>query len=167
MTVEDWRPVLGREGRYEVSSLGHVRILDGKILGQWQNRQGYMMVRFSNPRDTPRVHRLVAQAFIANPDNKPFVNHIDCVRSNNESINLEWCTQLENLQHADRLGRMQRYYWVGKRSPNATLTDDQVREMRRLYATGKMSWLDIGRQFGVSKRCAGRAITKESYADVQ
>lgn len=166
MTVELWRPVVGRETQYEVSCLGRVRALGGRIVGQWQNNQGYLLVRFSNPRQTVRVHRLVADAFVANPDAKPFVNHIDCVRSNNDSANLEWCTQLENLQHSDRLGRMQRYYWIGKRSPNATLTDDQVREMRGLYATRKLSWLAIGKRFGVSKRCAGRAITGETYSDV-
>lgn len=57
-------------------------------------------------------------------------------------------------------------YWQGKRSPNAALLDDQVREIRAAYGRGGESWESIGQRFGISKRAAGRLIKKETYADV-
>jgi hypothetical protein len=113
-----------------------------------------------------RVHRIVAEAFIPNPDNLPTVNHLNNNRSDNRVENLEWCSQQENLAHADRQGRMQRDYWQGKRSPNARLSSEQVAEIRRLYADGDASWADLAQVFGVSKRAIGRCITKETYPDV-
>ncbi len=162
----EWKPVNGYDGLYEVSNHGAIRTVDGRILVQWLNDQGYALVRLSQPRTVARVHRLVAKAFIANPDSKPSVNHIDCDRSNNVWTNLEWCTQAENLRHSDNLGRMQRDYWVGRRSPAAMLSDEQVRSIRNLYSTGKYSWESLAREFEMSKRAIGRILNLETYADV-
>lgn len=162
---ENWLPVRGYEGLYEVSDFGRVRNARGRILGVWPNSQGYMIARLAGPRTTMRVHRMVAEAFISNSAGKPVVNHIDFDRANNKVGNLEWCTQEENLRHSEH--RLNRRYWAGKRSPSASLTDDQVREMRRLYATETASWEILGKMFGVSKRAAGRVITGRTYADVQ
>lgn len=164
---EMWRPVKDRPA-YEVSNLGRVRTTVGeRILGQWPNQDGYMLVRLSNPRGMARVHRLVAEAFIQNPEGKPCVNHIDCVPDNNAATNLEWCTQKENIAHSDKLGRMQRNYWTGKKSPNAKLSDETVREMRRMYDSGEFSIESVGKLFGVSKRTAGRIINEEVYKYVR
>ena len=80
----------------------------GRVLKPNLNENGYLYVSFwKNNRNNPHsVHRLVALAYIPNPDNKPFVNHIDANRSNPHVDNLEWCTQSENIQHAYRLGNM-------------------------------------------------------------
>src|ERR1700738_4851141 len=164
--LESWLPVKGYEGKYEVSDRGAVRTTRGRILVQWLNDQGYALVRFSGPRKVARVHRLVAGAFIANPDSKPFVNHIDCVRNNNFWRNLEWCTQLENLRHSDNLGRMQKNFWAGRRSPSAMLSDEQVRTIRHLYATGAYSWQALGEAFEIGKRTIGRVVNMEAYVDV-
>jgi hypothetical protein len=167
----DWQPIPTLEGVYEVSNTGLVRRVSGRLMGQWKNSNGYPLVKLTCAARGIRadflVHRLVAGTFIPNPENKPCVNHIDNKPANNRVENLEWCTQLENLQHADRQGRTQKDYWLGKRSPNASLSDEQVRQMRALYAAGAGSWETIGKMFGVSKRCAGRVITREVYADVQ
>jgi len=136
-------------------------------LKQWLSDQGYALARLSKPRSVARVHRLVAEAFVPNPEGKPSVNHIDCNRSNNHAENLEWCTQLENIRHSDRLGRMRRDYWVGKRSPVALLSDDSVREIRRIYAGGNVSMERLGRSFKISKRAVGRLLHRETYADVK
>ena len=162
--MSEWQPI---DGRYLVSRAGEIKNTNGKIIGQWKNDNGYMLVRLSAPRRVERVHRLVAAAFVQNPRGMDIVNHIDCDRSNNDASNLEWCTQAENLQHSSNLGRMQRDFWVGKRSPNAALADDQVRKIRSDYAAGGVSLNGLARKFGISKRAIGRIIHKETYQDVQ
>lgn len=164
--IEIWKPVVDAGGRYFVSSLGRVMASNGRILKQWASDQGYMLVRLSRPRVVARVHRLVAEAFVPNPDGKPSVNHIDCNRSSNAAVNLEWCTQEENLRYADSLGRMQRDYWTGRRSPNAALSDEQVVAIRNAYAEGGSSWASLASRFGISKRAVGRLINRETYSDV-
>lgn len=84
---------------YQVSSYGNIRnIQTGKYLKPALKRTGYFSVRI-NKKDQ-LVHRLVAQAFIPNPNNLPQVNHIDGCKTNNHVSNLEWCTREGNMQHA-------------------------------------------------------------------
>lgn len=162
--LEEWRAI---DAAYEVSDCGRVRQKHGRLLKAWKSDAGYFVVRLNSPRRMEKVHRLVAKAFVPNPLKKTTVNHIDCDRSNNVSTNLEWCTQAENLVHSRNLGRMQDSYWRGRRSPNAGLTENQVRQIRAIYADGQLSLAYIANQFEVSKRCIFRAVHRETYADVQ
>lgn len=95
---EVWRNVVHYEGLYEVSNLGRVRNKDGHIMAQFNNGNGYMQLSLTKFGKSYHeyVHRLVAMAFIPNPDNKPQVDHRDTVRSNNEVSNLRWVTASEN-----------------------------------------------------------------------
>ena len=160
-----WQPIAGWSD-YEVNRLGVVRKTTGEIVGQWLNSQGYLLARLSNPRRMVRVHRLVAETFIENPDGRPFVNHINNVRHDNRVENLEWCSQAENLAHADKQGRMRRDYWRGKRSPNAKLTTAEVLSIRAAWAANEGSWEALGVRFGLSKRAIGRLVSRETYRDV-
>ena len=168
--MAEWQPIMGFEGRYEISDCGSIRRVGGPLLNPWPNGQGYMIVRLTDTsakkREQLRVHRLVAQAFIPNPDGLPFVNHIDANPANNRASNLEWCTQAQNLRHAAQLGRMSNDYWVGKRSPNAGLLDSQVRNIRNLYASGEWTYEQLARRHETSKRTIGRIIRGEYYSDV-
>ncbi len=105
-----WKKIIidNIETNYSVSENGIVRNDNtNKILSQ-RIQQGYCHVglTINGKAKSCRVHRLVAQAFIPNPENKPYVNHIDGIRSNNNVENLEWCTPKENTQHAVRTGLM-------------------------------------------------------------
>ena len=99
---EDWKPVVGFEAEYQVSNLGRVRRMPkGTIKTATKNHAGYERVELwkENKGRKFSVHRLVAEAFIPNPEHKPEVNHLDENKSNNRADNLEWCTNVENHQY--------------------------------------------------------------------
>lgn len=106
---EVWKDIEDYEGLYQVSNLGRVkRVTTNSILKPLKHQQGYLRVRLSknNIAFTKTIHRLVAQAFIPNPDNKPEVNHIDEDKTNNNINNLEWSTRKDNLNYGTRNKRM-------------------------------------------------------------
>ncbi|OLS33355.1 NUMOD4 domain-containing protein [Bacillus sp. MRMR6] len=115
MEEETWKPIKNYEGNYEVSNLGRVKSLKRDVLRRdgYVNKviekilspviaEGYLIIGLymDNKGKKFYVHKLVAEAFIPNPDNKPFVNHIDRDRSNPKVENLEWVTQRENMKHS-------------------------------------------------------------------
>ena len=110
--MEEWRPIKDYEGLYEVSNMGRVKNLNykgsgkEKILKNIKRRKGYLMVILTKngKRRGFLVHRLVAEAFIPNPNNLPEVNHIDRDRANNHVDNLEWVTHSDNMKHSYKLG---------------------------------------------------------------
>jgi len=125
-TAEEWKDIEGYEGIYKISNLGEVKSLERKSAF---NRNGksffrtyhekilkpalsgstsdkYLVVCLcKNKRShTNKIHRLIAKAFILNPENKRCVNHIDGNKTNNHISNLEWCTHSENMKHAYKIG---------------------------------------------------------------
>ena len=132
-----WKTIEGYEGLYEVNSLGEVRSLDrsvlgvdgamysfvGKIKSQSKNcNTGYLYICLykNNVGKTSSVHRLVAQAFIDNPNSLPMVNHIDGDKTNNTFANLEWCNASENQLHAIK---------TGLRTITRAISDDDLLEL--------------------------------------
>lgn len=111
---EEWKPVVGYEGLYEVSSYGRVRSLDryvkgkgksywlrkGRVLSPGIKDDGYLVVRLQGRMFY--IHRLVAQAFISSIDNLPEVNHLDEDKTNNRVENLEWCYHKYNMNYGTR-----------------------------------------------------------------
>ena len=143
---EEWRDVVGYEGKYQVSNLGNVRSVDrividtgkggtirnrtikGKLLKQQLNRQGYYTVVLypivKGHRET-LVSRMVAKAFIPNPDNLPCVNHRDENPKNNSVDNLEWCTKEYNNQYGT-IRERHRQIMLGTKRPHSEETKAKI-----------------------------------------
>lgn len=110
-TNEIWKDIKGYEGKYKVSNKGRIKSLNyqnskkEKLLHLriGKKRRGYLDVMLSskNVQKRYKIHRLVAEAFIPNPNNYPEINHIDEDVSNNNVNNLEWCTKLYNLNYGN------------------------------------------------------------------
>lgn len=97
---EEWKEVNGYEGLYWISNLGRIKNKHGRILKP-ATRNGYYRV-YLKTRWYP-VHRLVAEAFINNPDDLPEVNHKDLDKSNNCVDNLEWCSRKYNVNYGESI----------------------------------------------------------------
>lgn len=105
--VEQWKDIKGFEGLYQISSLGRVKSLNyrrsgkTKILKLNKHKFGYLHIQLhkDNKNFTYRVHRLVAEAFIPNSDNKPCIDHINTIRTDNRVENLRWVTHIENMNN--------------------------------------------------------------------
>lgn len=110
--MEIWKKIKGTDGQYEVSSEGKVRSRNYLGHGRTQelalakDQKGYYRIRIyqNEERRTCKVHRLVAEAFIPNPENRPEVNHINGNKTDNRAENLEWVTAHENARHAYKAG---------------------------------------------------------------
>ena len=164
---EEWRDIAGFNGDYQISNFGRVRSC--KIGNEWRmlrpgtNERGYKHVALcdgSGKRIECKIHRLVAAAFLTNPENLPEVEHRDDNPANNHVSNLFWSTHSENMKHAAQTGRMKRI--VGLKNPSSKLTAAQVRYIRNHYKPHDpvFSGAALGRKFNLS-------LTKNSLITVK
>lgn len=106
MTNEIWKDVVGYEGLYQASNLGSIRNCKGRIRSAFDDGHGYLSLSLykNGHGQNLKVHRIIASAFIDNPELKATVNHIDGDKKNNNVNNLEWASYSENHKHAYRIG---------------------------------------------------------------
>ncbi len=171
---EIWRTIVGYEGYYQVSNFGRVKSLTRKNhVGRTYNTRlmgeidlnGYKAVALCKLgcRKVWLIHRLVATHFIENANNLPDVNHLNCIKSDNKTSNLEWTTEKNNTRHAINNGKMDHIFgennWISK------LTLDDVKEIRKLYLTGKYSYEEIAKMFGVQKSNVRRIVINDYWHD--
>lgn len=134
---ELWKDIKDYEGLYMISNLGRVKSNHGKgrILKPRQSKspgiegmyQRVMLFK-DGVKHNKRIHRLVAEAFIPNPDNKPYVDHIDTNPSNNTVTNLRWCTNQENVMNDTTRKRHEKHikYWYKDRSARQVAIENGI-----------------------------------------
>lgn len=187
---EIWKDVRGYEGIYQVSNKGNVRSLDkfqdfplfakgnsggnktvmtpvlrkGKLMRLTEAKTGYLCVGLfkDNKNKWTLVHRLVADAFLEQEENKKHVNHKDSNRKNNAVTNLEWCTPRENTNHAWTEGGLKDIPHKTFVS-NSKLTDEQIAEIKKIKTSTKIANEKIANMYGITRRSVDRLIKGESY----
>lgn len=159
--VEEWRPVVGREGIYEISSLGNLRSVDrmsirkrgnrvfkypikGRLLRPFVNRHGYLMGGLVKP-NSKAVHKIVIEAFVGPCPDGLQTRHLDGNRRNNRASNLCYGTAKENAKDKRDHGTI----GVGEKSPNVRLNDEKVRWI--LDNAGSISDAKMARMLQVSE----------------
>ena len=165
--MEQWKWVKGWENVYEVSDLGRVRSYQGRqprFLKPSTAGKGYLsFIWRKNGKITGNyVHRLVAEAFVPNPESMPQVNHIDGIKINNRATNLEWDDQKHNLAHAVHLGLMPVQHGAGNFF--SKLTEEQVSQIRARYIPYKVTTYALAREFGVSQSHVSDIIRGKYWA---
>ena len=178
--MENWKDIKGYEGFYQVSNLGRVRSLERdiycsngavhhlkeKILAPFLDKDGYQTVSlYLNGKDkTIFVHRLVAEAFIPNPENKSQINHKNEVKNNNVVENLEWCTASYNINYGTRTERSvqnRRSYKLGNH-PRAKVVFCVELNKKFDCITSAQEELGID-QSAIVKVCKGRQKTAGGF----
>jgi hypothetical protein len=170
--MEEWRDVVGFEGVYQASNWGNVKrlsrnafcgirgnvLLTEKILQLCKHNHGYLVVGLSRNKKARNyfVHRLVAEAFISNPESKKEVNHINADKADNRVENLEWATRKENHRHAELLGLNP----MGDNHKSSKLTSSQVIEI--VNSKGKCG-RELAKKFGVSYATISLAKNKKTW----
>ena len=162
---ETWRNINEYNGIYQISNFGRVRSMslsNSKILKDTDNGNGYRVVGFSQnkKRKMFTIHRLVAEHFLINPDNKPEVNHL-YGKDNNCVWALEWATHSENGFHAWRTGLKKKV-----RPANAKLTDEEAEFIRQNYIPKdeKFGAVALSKRFKIDPSCVRKIAYGQIYA---
>ena len=169
---EEWRDIQGFEGCYQVSNMGRVRSIsrivrsgknkqrrtNGRVLTPWKTKHGYLSVALGR-REKQSIHRLVAKAFIPNPNNYPDVNHKDEDKSNNNLSNLEWCNHSYNALYGTCQERLLKH----KNTP-VEMIDKETHKVLALFESMKIAMRETGvNKVTISAVCRGIRRTGGGY----
>lgn len=116
---EEWKYIKGYENIYQISNFGRIfSFYKDKILKLSINKDGYYQTVLYKTGEKPKhklVHILVGLHYIGNPNNKPEINHKDCIKTNNVYSNLEWCDRQENMNHAKLNNLIKKEHLIGNK----------------------------------------------------
>ncbi len=149
--------------KYSVSNYGRVRNDEKNIFLSPRDLRGYKRVSlwYNGKANDHRIHRLVAQAFLPNPENKLEVNHLNGIRNDNRLCNLEWCTGKENSKHrAETLNQGDTF--KGQKNGNSVLTELDVLEIR----SSTLSRAELSKKYNISVTQIRRIITKKLWTHI-
>lgn len=156
---EIWKSVPGFESYYRVSNYGRVLSLrKNSIMNGYVDKDDYRRIGIKTPekRTGMGIHRMVALAFIPNPENKPEVNHLDFNRQHNHISNLEWATRKENAVHSrERYGTMIK----GDKNYGAKVTNAQAKRIQLLRSQGLL-YREIAKLYNLKYYTAVRIANK-------
>ena len=152
---------------YIVSNKGRLYSLrSNKLITGTHTYNGYVRVKLRLPDGTviqKPIHRIVAQCFCENSENKPYVNHIDGDKDNNNPHNLEWVTCKENTKHAIDTGLI---YTVGEKSHFSSIDEETAHEICRLFETTNMTCKEIANKLNIGLDCVKKIHARRSWKHV-
>jgi hypothetical protein len=167
------KDIKGFEGLYAITDDGRVwsypkrgGTKNGKWLKFFIDNGGYKNYVFSRKtkRTSHKCHRLIAKAFIPNPNNLPEINHKNCNKLDNRIPNLEWCSKLDNMRHAYKNKLIPIIF--GKRHGMSKMDNDKIIEIRKRYDTGLFSQRKLASMFGLAQSSIGSILRKETWIRV-
>ena len=177
MDKEVWLEIKGYESLYQISSIGRIKSLERvsifnnstglkkeRILKAFKDCKGYSRVKLSKNaiESTKKVHRLVADAFLNNLQNKPEVNHINGIKDDNRFDNLEWVTSSENTIHA--LNNKLKVSQKGSEHGNSKLNEEKVLEIRKIGRSKSLK--EIAEIYGVDKSSISLILLNKAWKHV-
>lgn len=160
---EVWSPVKNTDNKYYVSNKGNVISNTCNIttlLAYKTSNRGYHQISTLKPFGSTLVHRLVAQAFIPNPDNKAMINHKNGIKTDNRVENLEWATHSENVVHAIENGLM------ADNTRETYLNEVDVAQMLALSIRTDIPYVTIAKMYGTTKKRLYKIRRGEAWAAV-
>lgn len=159
---EVWRPVIGFE-TYIVSNFGRVKNKEGHLMTPSLRGDKRLYYGLTIDGKSETIHRMVAKAFLSNPDGLKEVNHKDSNKSNNRADNLEWCTREQNMKHASDSGRIKH----GSKHSSAKLTEEKVLEIKKLFSeNNKLNRKEIARVYGIDSSNITRLLNGKYWKHV-